>query len=152
MPTSPIDAVVVGIGNRLKSDDAVGCMLVDRLGDDSGVMLIDAGLAPENYIEPIAGRRPSRVLFVDACTYGASPGEFRVFGFDELQRMAGSTLSTHTLPLAVTAAMLAQRLPGAEIALLGIQPLRVDFGENLSDPVAAALPRAVEFTRGWLVG
>jgi len=140
--------VLVGVGNRLRGDDAIGCAVIDELGELEGVKVIDAGNTPENYLEPIARLEPERILIVDACDFGGRPGEFRLFGRDEIERLSYGLLSTHTLPLSLTAEMLA-RETGADIRLLGVQPARVEFGQDLSVPVAKALPEVVAFVRAW---
>jgi hydrogenase 3 maturation protease len=141
-------AVIIGVGNRLRGDDAVGCIVVDELAGLAGTALFDAGASPENFIEPVARLRPSRILFVDACDFGGEPGAFRRFDRAEFERLGYGLLSTHTLPLHLTAEMLAQET-GAAIELLGIQPQAIEFNQPLSGPLRAALPLAVEFCRGW---
>ena len=173
---------MLGVGNRLRGDDAVGCVVCDELGKaripgskdsrgavpDAGipepsiprplspggsslgdsVFVVDCGSTPENYIQPVADRQPARILVVDCCSYGAKPGEFRLFSRKEVDRLAYGLLSTHTLPLTLTIEMLSLET-GAAIELLGIQPERIEFGEDLSEPVRRALPAVVEFVRHW---
>lgn len=199
--------MVLGVGNRLRGDDAVGCLICDELGKErnqdrdlpprhqdtrgpsaessivhrpssvprgtvpgfpqtegqdslgglgalggsplgSSVFVLDCGSAPENYIQPIADRSPERILIIDCCNYGAKPGEFRLFSREEVERLSYGLLSTHTLPLTLTIEMLSLETRAA-IELLGIQPERIEFGEDLSKPVRRALPAAVEFVRNW---
>lgn len=176
--------VVVGVGNRLRGDDAVGCLVCDELGKErtpgvkdsrgqvpdadtirqgpqrpilessnprplsDSVFVLDCGNTPENYLQPIADRRPSRILVVDCCDFGAEPGEFRRFSREEVDQLSYGLLSTHTLPLTLTIEMLSLETSAA-IELLGIQPERIEFGEDLSKPVRRALPAVVEFVRQW---
>lgn len=166
---------VLGVGNRLRGDDAVGCLVCDALGKDrtpgvkdsrgqvpdtgildsstprplsDSVFVLDCGSTPENYIQPVADRNPTRILVVDCCNYGAQPGEFRLFSREEVDRLSYGLLSTHTLPLTLTIEMLSLETD-ATIELLGIQPERIEFGEDLSEPVRRALPAVVEFVRNW---
>ena len=174
--------VVLGVGNRLRGDDAVGCLVCDELGKDripgsrdsrgqvpitgilesspprplssrgsslgSSVFVLDCGSTPENYLQPIADRKPSRILVVDCCDFGAKPGEFRRFGRPEIEQLSYGLMSTHTLPLTLTIDMLSLETK-ATIELLGIQPERIEFGEDLSEPIRRALPAVVEFVRQW---
>lgn len=79
-PTS--DAVVIGCGNLLRGDDAVGPLLVRRLaevGMPAGVRLVDGGTAGMDTAFAMRGAR--RVLLVDAARTGAAPGTvFRLPG------------------------------------------------------------------------
>ena len=159
--------VVLGVGNRLRGDDAVGCLVCDELKGtvpalpDRGLrgqrglspkppdlFVLDCGSAPENYVQPIADRSPERILIIDCCNYGAKPGESRLFSREEVGRLSYGLLSTHTLPLTLTIEMLSLETRAA-IELLGIQPERIEFGEDLSEPVQRALPAVVEFVRNW---
>jgi len=159
--------VVLGVGNRLRGDDAAGCLVCDELqgtvpvssesgnpgipGDlclDDSVFVLDCGNTPENYIQPVVDRNPARILVVDCCEYGAKPGEFRLFSRPEIEQLSYGLLSTHTLPLTLTIEMLSLQTH-ATIELLGIQPERIEFGEDLSEPVRRALPAVVQFVRNW---
>jgi len=140
--------VILGVGNRLRGDDAVGCIVCDELKDKLASHMIDCGSAPENYVQPVADRNPTRILVVDCCNYGAQPGEFRLFSREEVDRLSYGLLSTHTLPLTLTIEMLSLET-GAAIELLGIQPEQIEFGNHLSKPVQRALPAVVEFVRNW---
>jgi hydrogenase maturation protease len=113
------------------------------------VFVLDCGNTPENYIQPVAARNPTRILVVDCCNYGAQPGEFRLFSREEVDRLSYGLLSTHTLPLTLTIEMLSLETRSA-IELLGIQPERIEFGTDLSPSVQAALPALVERVRAWV--
>jgi len=141
-------SVVMGVGNRLRGDDAVGSLVVDELGEMDRVRVFDCSTTPENFIGPVAELEPERVLIVDACAFGGRPGEFELFGQEDFERLAAGFLSTHTLPLTMTVELLAASVP-ARFELLGVQPERIAFGEGLSEPVAAALPELVRFIRRW---
>lgn len=138
--------VVVGVGNRQRGDDAAGPMVVDELAGDEGIATVDAGSAPENWLEPIARLEPELLVFVDACDFGGRPGEFREFSREELDRLAGGLVSTHTLPLTVTVTLLEQQLD-CDIVLVGVQPGRLQFNAGLSDEVRAALPCVAGYLR-----
>ncbi len=162
--------VVLGVGNRLRGDDAVGCIVCDQLlsaghdpislssGDSPvargrspttpALFVIDAGDAPENYIQPVADRRPERILIIDCCDFGGRPGEFCLFSRDEIDRLSYGLLSTHTLPLTLTVEMLSLATK-AQIELLGVQPQQMEFGADLSPAVRAALPALVQSIRDW---
>ncbi len=142
---------IVGVGNRMKGDDAIGCLVADELKELGRAVVFDAGTAPENYIEPIVELDPDRLLFIDACAFGGKPGEFRLFASKEMDRLAAGLVSTHTLPLSMTAALLGQETK-ATIQLLGIQPQSLEFDAGLSEPIAGALPGVVEFVKGWVAG
>ena len=150
----------------MRGDDAIGCVLCDELAGAGHnpiplgelglcpkpglpeIRVIDCADTPENYVEPVAKLKPQRILVIDCCDYGAEPGEFRLFSRGELEELSYGLLSTHTLPLSLTVELLSVET-GAAIELLGIQPERIEFGEDMSAPVQRALPALVEFVRNW---
>jgi hydrogenase maturation protease len=128
---------VVGIGNRLRGDDAAGSLVIERLGGAGGARALDAELTPENYLGPLLERGQEVVLFVDAADLGAAPGTCRVAAMDELAPRAEST---HAPSLRLTADLLAAY--GVASLLLGIQPGRTSPGERLTPAVDAAVDAA----------
>ncbi|MFO7675372.1 MAG: hydrogenase 3 maturation endopeptidase HyCI [bacterium] len=142
---------VLAVGNRQRGDDAVGPLIADQLESAPGLLVLDAGLSPENYLGPLTRFRPNALLIIDACDFGGEPGEHRLCGRAELERLAGGSVSTHTLPLSLTVTMLEMELE-VRIDFLGIQPASLELAERLSGPVAAALPGLVELVRDWAAG
>jgi len=127
---------VVGIGNRLKGDDAAGPELIDRLSGHSRFQCLDTGVAPENYLEKIVRIAPDTILLVDAMDYGGEAGSFRLFAADQI---TGGALSSHALSLRMTCDYLQQRI-AVNIFILGIQPAQL----NMNSPLSAAVGAAVE--------
>jgi hydrogenase 3 maturation protease len=148
--SSEAKVMVVGIGNRLRGDDGVGCEIVTLLQEER-IEAIEAGAVPENFIGVIVRRKPEMVLLVDACDFGAPGGEFRLFSSEEIERLNFKGFSSHTLPLNMFAQLISDTC-GAQVWLLGIQPESITLGAGLSTTVAAALPRVVDFIRQWLKG
>lgn len=127
---------VIGIGNRLKGDDAAGPELIDRIAGHSRFHCLDTGVAPENYLEKIVRIKPDTILLVDAMDFGGEAGSYRLFSADQI---TGGGLSSHALSLRMTCDYLQQRI-SAHIFILGIQPAQV----NMNGPLSAAVRAAVE--------
>lgn len=139
------DAVLVlGLGNRLLGDDAVGPLAVDALAaaadarvaryQDGGT--IGLSLLPQ--IEDAAA-----FIAVDAALFGAAPGTVRVFeGAAMDNQLGGRKRSAHEVALAdlMAAAALNGRLP-ARRALVAVEPASTALGLELTPAVDAALPR-----------
>lgn len=137
--------LVVGVGNRLRCDDGVGCHIIDLLKERvKDIEVIDAGTVPENYIEPIIQERPERVLIVDACLFDGKPGEFCLFEPESFENLCLPNFSTHTLPLNLIAQVISTRT-NAKVYLLGIQPAQRGFGEKLSLALTIALPKILNY-------
>lgn len=128
---------VIGIGNRLKGDDAAGPELIDRIAGHIRFHCLDAGVAPENYLEKIVQIKPDTILLLDAMDFGGVAGSFRLFPADQI---TGGGLSSHALSLRMTCVYLRQRIP-ARIFILGIQPSQVDMNKPPSEAVRAAVEK-----------
>ncbi|AFC99068.1 hydrogenase maturation protease [Methanocella conradii HZ254] len=123
----PESVVLVGVGNRLRGDDAIGPAIIDMLKGHVPHAL-DVGEAPENYTSMIKRLKPSVIIFLDALDFGGMPGSVTLVESEEIQRYGAST---HGLSLEV--AMDYLRLEtGAVVFLIGVQPERVGEGEGLS--------------------
>lgn len=126
---------IVGVGNRGRGDDGAGPCVIDRRRPETSGVWIDAGVAPENFLEPIARTNPDTVLIVDAVNFGGIPGECRLM---EASAMDVVVISTHAGSLSILGDYLSARTD-AQLWVLGIQPKRIDLREALSDPVARSV-------------
>jgi hydrogenase 3 maturation protease len=146
----PARVALVGIGNELNGDDAVGVRVVRslaaRLGPREDLLLLEAGTAPENFTGPLRRFRPDLVLLFDAASFDQPAGATMTIDWADID---GCSASTHTLPPSVFGRFLVEEL-GCRLALVGIQPARLDFGEPLSAPVMAAADRLVVSFERWL--
>ena len=132
--------LILGVGNRLRGDDAIGPLLLDRLQGKVNVPLIDAGDVPENYLGPIEESGAELVLVVDAADMGAKVGDAAIF---DIEQVKGKSVSTHTANLS----LLFQVIPPEkrpQVIMLGIQPGNTEFGQGLSEPVRATMESLVE--------
>ena len=128
----------------MRGDDAIGCLIIDELKSSNGLAVIDSGSAPENFIDKITALAPNRIIIVDACNFGAEPGKFQLFEEQQIEKITSQFLSTHTLPLSLTVAMIKQQIP-CKIQLLGVQPESIDFGEGLSIKLMQAKSQIVKY-------
>lgn len=136
---------IVGIGNRLRGDDAVGVKVINKLKGKTGgnVLLIDAGTTPEIYTDVISNFKPTHILFIDAARFNKEPGFKKIV---DVEKIKGLSLSTHSISLDTLANYLNLRLNSqAKIALLGIQPKCLEFKEGLSNEARRAVGESVSF-------
>ena len=135
--------VVVGVGSEMRGDDAAGMDVLKGLKGglkSRNVLLIEGGVAPENFTSQIRRFRPSHVIFVDATDFGAKPGNVVIA---EPGAITGQSVSTHTVPLSALAGYIREQT-GSDVALVGIQPERANLGAKMCDPVKISVGKVVE--------
>lgn len=126
---------LLGIGNRYHHDDALGPYLAEALESRPEYDVIDAGIAPEDYIETAAHKHPDTILMVDATDFGGEPGEVRLL---YPEHVAYSGVSTQAGSLRMLSEYLKART-NARIGLLAVQPADTSDGKGLSQPVSRTL-------------
>ena len=137
----PLRLALVGIGNELNGDDAAGVVVARalhaRLANQPQYLILEGATAPENLTGSLRRFMPHLVLLVDAAHTGQPAGSVV---WVEWQQAAGFSASTHTLPPTLFASYLIHEL-GCQVALIGIQPEHLDFGEPMSDVVKKTVRR-----------
>ncbi len=130
--------VVVGLGDRMKSDDGAGCLAAEILQREirrRDVKIINAENAVENYLGVIEKFKPETVVVIDAADFGGKPGAMRVM---EPEQLRETTTSTHSFSLPLLIQHIRSET-GAECTVIGIQPRTTAFSEGLSREVEKAV-------------
>jgi hydrogenase maturation protease len=152
------EVLVLGLGNTLLADDGVGVHVVRHLENDpdrpSGLSPLDGGTLGFRLLGSLT--QSNAVLVVDAAELGEPPGTVRLLDqhalADHVSR--GGRMSAHEAGLVdlLTLARLEGWAP-TRLALLGIQPQRIEWDEALSAPVSRSVPAAcrvvVETVLAW---
>lgn len=147
VPVQPV--AVIGCGNLLRGDDAVGPLLIRHLWDrgvPDGVELVDGGTAGMDVAFKMRGRR--RVIIVDAASSGAEPGTvFKVPGEELADLPPLDGLHLHAFrwdhALAFGRWLLKDAFP-REVVVILVEAADTSPGADLSPPVRAGLERAIE--------
>jgi hydrogenase maturation protease len=154
------NTLVLGIGNRLLADEGVGVHAVELLAREhpglSGVSCVDGGTLSFTLAETIAAH--DNLIVIDAARFGGPAGAVRCFEGDELSTyLKGTRKSAHELGLVdvLNIARLSDSLP-RRLALVGVEPADLGWGEHPSEPVVRALPGVVrevlEILARWAAG
>lgn len=137
---------VLGLGNLMRTDDAVGMLALQALRSDPrlppAVALIEGGTLGLDLLHPLDG--VTHLLAIDAVDAGVPPGTVLRFSSHELADLPISK-SVHLLGFSDLIG--AMRLTGTEpddIVVLGVQPEVIGWGTELTDRVNAALAQLVD--------
>lgn len=125
--TDPDRIVFVGIGNRMRGDDASGVALLSHL-DGLGSHILDAGVTPEEYTGIIKRLKPTTIVFLDALDFGGLPGQMKII---EIEDISQNRVSIHKISLDIIMDYLKQET-GADVFLLGLQYASLSFNSGLS--------------------
>lgn len=144
--------LVIGCGNLLRGDDAVGPVLVRRLlerGLPDGTEVADGGTSGMDVAFRMRGA--DRVVLIDASSTGGTPGTlYRLMGADVEELPDLSTLNLHSFrwdhALAFARWLLRDDPDGYpdEVIVYLIEAAAFEFGAPLSEPVSAAMDRLVD--------
>lgn len=144
--------VVVGVGNITQSDDGLGIQAVYELMDDqyinSKADILEAGNRVFDFLECIDKRE--KAIVIDAYEGGELPGclHRRVFNLEDFNSKPDIPISFHdfTFVDAILSAKDIFTLP-SEIVILGIEPLQINAGMELSSVVKRSLPKLISEVR-----
>lgn len=137
--------LVLGLGNELLRDDGAGVHVARALADcaDEQTRVIDIGTALLQVVDDLEWA--DYVVGIDALKAGNAPGTLYYVASDSL-RGHEMPLSLHDLDLHAMI-NLTERMAPPVIHVLGIEPHRIEYGLELTEPVARAIPRAVQYCR-----
>jgi hydrogenase maturation protease len=139
---------VIGCGNILRGDDAVGPVLIRHLhtqGVPTGVRLVDGGTSGMDVAFGMRGA--ARVVIVDAATTGAEPGTVYRVPAEQLSDLPPiDGLHTHNFrwdhALAFSTWLLGPHRP-TDITVFLVEAGQFEPGSELSAPVAAGMERVM---------
>lgn len=139
--------LVLGLGNRLMTDDGFGPCAIDALAaaeaGNSGVTLLDGGTLGLDLLPALA--EADRLIVIDALDSGGRPGEIVRLEGEEVPRAFATKLSIHQAGLKdlLAVAELTGDLP-AEVVVWGAQPASLELGLELTPALAAVVPEVTD--------
>jgi hydrogenase 3 maturation protease len=147
--------IVLGIGNQLGGDDAVGLSVVDMLNPalrtlnagqhrakafpSTEITAIDASTTPESYTSVIRQHRPDLLILVDAADMGLSPGAVRIIPPEKIRTLS---FSTHSMPLSTFISYVREFC--GKVLLVGVQPEQTETGARISKAVRKSARKLAE--------
>lgn len=138
--------IVLGLGNLMRTDDAVGVLSARALEESgrlpAGIDVIEGGTLGLDLLGILYGA--SRLLVLDAVDFGAAPGTLAKFDGVAISQLPTSK-SVHLLGLSDLLNVLRlMEAPAIEVVLLGVQPESTDWGTELTRSVTCTQPELIE--------
>ncbi len=153
-------AVVLGIGNTILTDEAAGVRAVELLEQayqvPANVQVIDGGTSGMEMIEDLSNL--DFLIVIDVVKTGAAPGTVVKIAGDEIPVFFRHKLSPHQigLPDVLASLELLDSMP-KEIVVLGVEPISLELGMEMTATVAEKVPLLVDMAvaellaRGYLL-
>jgi len=141
--------VVIGIGQELRGDDAVGPEIVRtwRQEHSETASRVHVELSPLPGLGLLDLLEAAQIaILVDAVQSGEKPGRIHLAGMEDLDAFAPGSASAHGFGVAETLALGQQVSPDSlpkQVILLGVEIQHVDLGQPMSSAVHASIPQAV---------
>ena len=138
-----VKVLILGIGNPILTDDAVGILVVQQLeGVNADVK--EAYTGGFSLLDVILGY--DNVIIVDAVKKGGEPGTVSVLQEDEIKRALHAS-SIHDVSFSEAVSVGRKLFPDempSEIVIVGIEVTDTEtFSEQPTEPVERAIPKAV---------
>lgn len=128
--------LILGVGNPMRGDDIAGILLARKMKQSDKVTVIEAGIAPENYLSQIRKHRPTHIIIVDSIDAGYPPGT--IIYIENPLEIQYKTISTHKFPLTMLSRYLTESI-GSKVILIGVQPKNLQLNSNVSAEVLSAI-------------
>lgn len=148
-----MNTLILGVGNILLSDEAVGVRVVETLEKQftfpDGVELADGGTAGMELLDMIASRE--HLILVDAVLTGAPPGTVITMSGDEIPIFFNNKVSPHQLGLAdlLSALKLTDESP-KNLFLVGVVPESVSPGLEMTQTITDACEQMQQHVLNYL--
>ena len=141
--------LVACIGNSLIADDALGCVVYDRLKEvrlPEGVRVESLELGGMRLLDILDGE--DFLLVVDAVQFGTEPGTVHVLDWQELPEVAGLPVTSHDIgfreAIMVGYKLFPERMPD-RIVLIGVEGACFDMcGVQMTPEVRGAVENVLE--------
>lgn len=138
---------ILGVGNILMQDEGFGVRVVEQLLREytfpDNVQVLDGGTLGMELLRFLIGT--DKLILVDAVSGGLPPGSLYQFNHDEVKAYFKEKVSMHELGIQdVLAVMEVLEKPAKEIRILGVQPLTIDIGLEMTPIVTGNVENVIE--------
>ena len=141
--------LVAGIGNIFLQDDGFGVEVAKRLADSElpeGVKVTDFGIRGVHLAYEMLDGGYDTTILIDAAPRGEAPGTVYLIepDLDNIDPQQSASMDAHSMDPQVVFATL-KSLGGSprRVLIVGCEPLVIDDGIGLSEPVGRAVEEAV---------
>lgn len=140
---------VIGFGNKFLSDDGIGPFVIEKLekselSKNENIEIIDLGTSGTDLIFQI--KECPRIIIIDALDAGQDAGKVIRIKEKDIEHFCNEglmSLSLHDLNLADILKLARAMKLKTDITIIGIKPLNIEFGEELSPEIQEKIPEII---------
>jgi hydrogenase maturation protease len=145
-------AVIVGIGDARKRDDAAGLMIARELMERTLPEDVEVVVAGEEGFDLVAAiDSASRAIILAAIQLGEEPGTVHALSPGDAEARANYISSPGEVAL-IDALELSKMRGGPDVLIVGIEPAEIVPGQTLHPEVQASVGEAAELARDLATG
>ena len=138
---------MLGVGNILMQDEGFGVRVIEELlsrySFPENVQVLDGGTLGMELLRFLIDT--DKLILVDAVSGDLPPGSIYQFNHDEVKTYFKEKVSMHELGIQdVLEVIEVLEKPAKEIRILGVQPLTIDIGLEMTTIVTEAVEHVVE--------
>jgi hydrogenase maturation protease len=133
---------VIGLGNKLRGDDAIGPLIIENLAEfshDYPIRLIDAGADAFAVLHYLVEN--NRVVLIDSARMNKEPGFVKRIELNNDSLVwADENISLHGYGFAEIFKIARELNPDVSCTLIAIEPKEISFNTSISDEVQKCVP------------
>jgi len=142
------DTTIIGLGNLLLKDDGAGVHAIRALEKEAlppTVELVDGGTSTLNLLSYFMDC--SRIIIIDALQGGSPPGTIYMLEPGDIAGYRAERLSAHDVQILDVARMATLLGHHPEVMIVGIEPLEIASGLELTPAIEGRMPALVEWVK-----
>lgn len=138
--------IVLGVGNLLLTDEGIGVRAVEQFERQyrlpPEVQVIDGGTAGMEMLETLENL--DHLIIVDCARFNRPPGSVFVLHGEEVPNFFKIKISPHQIGISdVLGSLIFVGRAPKDLSLIGIQPVLIETGMELTPEVEATIPEVV---------
>lgn len=139
--------ILLGVGNILLTDEGLGVHIVNQFWEDyvcnPPITILDGGTMGMELLSYMRGMK--QLILVDAINGGEAPGTVYGFTHEEMNQYFTDRISVHEVGMQDILRIRAlQEDPLDDAVVIGIEPLSLELGLEVTPVVAQSIPAVIE--------
>lgn len=143
------DIKIIGFGNKFRCDDGIGPLIIEELekleiSKNKNIEIINGSTSGSDLILHL--KECPRIIIIDAVDAGQDKGKVICINEKDIEKFIdknANSLSLHDLDLGDILKLSRALKIKSDITIIGIKPINIGFGEELSPEVSERIPEII---------